>query len=89
MHIYNWNHTDYMLLSFTYAFQRESTLYSCLNVKEPLAQTKDGIWSLTEGNGIRIYNHLVRKRTLNHLTKLASVFIYELSGCEFNLVIIT
>ena len=29
-------------------------------------------------NGIRTHNHLVRKRTLNHL-----VFVYELSGCGF------
>ena len=31
------------------------------------------IWSLSDGNGIRTHNHLVRKRTLNHLAKLACV----------------
>ena len=46
---------------FTCPFQSESTLYSCLNVKELLAQN----------NGIRTHNHLVGKRTtLNHLSKL-------------------
>ena len=39
-------------------------------------------------NGIRTHNDLVRKRTLNHLAKLAVwlngwVFVYELSGCGF------
>ena len=40
----------------TYVFQSESTLFSYLNVKELIARTQ---------------NHLVRKRTLNHLPKLA------------------
>ena len=30
----------------TYAFQSESTLYSCLNVKELLAQNRRNIWNL-------------------------------------------
>ena len=46
-----------------YAFQSEPTLYSCLNGKELLAQS----------NWTRIQNHLVPKRTLNHLAKLLSV----------------
>ena len=56
----------------TYAFQSESTLYICLNVKELLARNRRGILSLSDSNGIRIHNHLVRKQTLNHLAKLAS-----------------
>ena len=35
-------------------------------------------------NGTRTHNHVVRKRTLNHLAKLAKVVwvvVYELSGC--------
>ena len=32
----------------TYAFQSESTLYSCLNVKEHLAQNRRDIWSLLQ-----------------------------------------
>ena len=55
----------------TYPFQIESTLYSCLNVKEFLARNRREIWSLSDSNGTQTHNHLVRKRTLNHLAKLA------------------
>ena len=65
----------------------ESTLYSCLNVKELLAQNRHAIWSLSDCNRIQIHNQLVCKRTLNHLAKLVWlngwVFVYELSGCGF------
>ena len=54
-----------------YLFQSESTLYSRLSVKETLAQNRSEIGNLSDCNGIRTNNHLVRKRTLNHLTKLA------------------
>ena len=54
-----------------HSFQSESTLYSCLNVKEFLARNRPNIWSLTDSNRIRTNNHLVRKRTLNHLAKLS------------------
>ena len=47
----------------TYAFQSKSTLYSCLNVKENLAQNKCDICSLSDCNGTRTHNHLVRKQT--------------------------
>ena len=52
-------------------FQSESTLYSCLNVKELLARNKCDILSLSDSSRIRIHNHLVCKQTLNHLAKLA------------------
>ena len=39
----------------------------CLNVKELLARSRRHIWSLSDSNVIRTHNHLVRKRTLNHL----------------------
>ena len=56
----------------TYASQNESTLYSCLNVKELLARNRCGIWSLSvDSNRIWTHNHLVCKRALTHLTKLA------------------
>ena len=55
----------------TYAFQSESTLYSCLNVKELLARNRLDIWRLSDCNGTWTHNHLVRKRTLNHLVKMA------------------
>ena len=45
----------------------------CLNVKELLAQSRRYTWSLSNSNEIRTHNHLVRKRTLNHLAKLAKV----------------
>ena len=45
----------------------------CLNVKELLARSSRRIWSLTDSNGIRTHNRLVRKRTLNHLAQLASL----------------
>ena len=48
----------------TYAFQSESTLYSCLNVKELLARNRREIGSLSDCNGTRTHNHLVRKRTV-------------------------
>ena len=50
----------------TYAFQSESTLYSCLNLKEPPAQNKCDILRLSDSNRIQTHNHLVLKRTLNH-----------------------
>ena len=55
----------------TYAFQSQSTLYSCLNVKELLARSRHEIWSLSDYNWTRTQNCLVRKRTLNHVIKLA------------------
>ena len=72
----------------TYVFQSESSLYSCLNVKELLARNRRDIWSLSNSNGIRTHNHLVRKRTLNHLAKLAKwlscvviIYLYGAFDC--------
>ena len=50
----------------TYAFQNKSTLYSCLNVKELLARNRRDILSLSDSNGIRTHNNLVRKRNLSN-----------------------
>ena len=47
----------------TCAFQSESSLCSCLIVKELLARNRRDIWSLSYCNGIRTNNHLVRLRT--------------------------
>ena len=58
----------------TYTFQSKSTPQSFLNVKELLAQKRHYIWSLSDCNGARTHNHLVCKRTLNHLPKLAIGF---------------
>ena len=38
----------YMLYHVMYAFQSESTLYSCLNIKELLAENTCSIWRLSE-----------------------------------------
>ena len=45
----------------TYAFQSESTLYSCLNVKELVAQNRRKIWSLSDCNGTWTHIHLRTK----------------------------
>ena len=86
-----------------YGFQSESTVYSCLNVKELLSRNRRDIWRLGDSNGIRTHHQLVRKWTLNHLPKWvkwhASIirpiclngweFVYELSGCGFHIVTVT
>ena len=58
----------------TYTFHSESTLYNCLNIKELLARSRREIWSSSDCNWTRTHNHLVHKRTLNHLAKLVSLF---------------
>ena len=45
----------------TYAFQSESTLYSCVNVKKLLVRSRRAIWRLGDCNWTRTQNHLVRK----------------------------
>ena len=69
----------------TYAFQSESTLYSCLNIKELLAQNRRGISSLSDSNRIRTHNHLVHNETLNQLAKLdnnwAVLWVLALNIC--------
>ena len=52
-------------------FQSESALYICLNVNELLVRNRSNVWSLSDCNGNRIHNHLVRQWTLNHLAKLS------------------
>ena len=68
----------------TYTFQNESTLYSCSNVKELLAQNKHDIWSLSDCNAIRTHYHLVRKQTFNHLAKLAKWLSCVVSTYQLN-----
>ena len=74
----------------TYAFQSQSTLYSCLNVTEILVQRRCEIWSLSDCNPTQTHNHLVHKRILNHLAKLAkwlscvvSTHLYGTFDCMF------
>ena len=68
----------------TYAFQSKSTLYSCLNVKELLVRSRRKIWSLGDSNWTRTHNHLVHKKTLNHLAKLAKWLSYVVSTYLFD-----
>ena len=63
-------------LSCTYAFQSESTLCSCMNVKELLARSRCEIWRWSDCNCTRTQNHLVLKGTLNHLAKLGAEYLF-------------
>ena len=67
----------------TYAFQSESTLYSGLNVKELLARNRCDNWSLSDCIGTWTHSYLVRKRTLNHLAKLAEWLSCVVSTCLY------
>ena len=91
--ILKWDRHDFSQVSLaltvcschvTYAFQSESTLYSCLNVKELLARSRREIWSLSDCNWTWTQSHLVRKRPLNQFCPNGWVFVYELSGFEFD-----
>ena len=73
-----------------YAFQIESTLYSFRNVEELLARSRREIWSLSECSWTRTHNHLVHKRTLEHLAELAKwlscfvgTYLYGAFDCMF------
>ena len=59
-----------------YAFQSESTLYICLNVKELLARSRRDIWNLIDRNGTRTHNNLIRKQKQKWMseTKVIRVF---------------
>ena len=74
----------------TYAFQSESTLYSCLIVKDLLPQNRRKIWSLSDSNWTRIHNHLAFNWTISHLANLAkwlscvvSIYLYGAFDCMF------
>ena len=64
----------------TYAFQSESKLYGCLNVKEVLAQSRPKIWSSNDCIWTRTQNYLARKWTFNHLAELAKSLSFVLSS---------
>ena len=74
--VYKMNFLNQTICSYhiTYAFQSESTLYSCLNVKELLARSRREIWSLSDCNWTRTHKQV----WLN-----GWVFVYEPSGCGF------
>ena len=66
---YHHNGIDCMILLCQGRVLDSYAVYSCLSVKEFLAQSRCDIWSLTECNGNQTHNHLVHKRTLSHLSK--------------------
>ena len=53
------------------SFRRNPHSIVCMNVKQFLARSRCHIWILSDSNEIRTHNHLVWKRTLDHLAKLA------------------
>ena len=69
---------------------RECTVHSCPNVKELLSQNSRKVSSLSDCNEARTQKHLVRKRTLNPLSKMAkwlncvaSSYLYSAFDCLF------
>ena len=83
----NWNEIIKVKLTVcsyhvTYAFQGESTIYSCVNVKGLLARNWLEGCSLSDCNCTWTHDHLVRKLTINHLVNLVWlngwVFVYKL-----------
>ena len=75
----------------TYEFQSESTLYSLREWENILARIRNHFGSLSDNNKIQTQSHLVRKRTLNHLSKIGkwlssvvSIYLY----CAFECVLL-
>ena len=78
----------YVIIMSRASFRVNLHAIVCRNVKKHLAQSRRYIWILSDSNMIRTHNHLVRKRTLNHLAKLAkwlncvvSTFLYGAFDC--------
>ena len=61
----------------TYEFQSESTLCSLPKCRGTPCLKQASYLKLSDNNGIRIHNHLVSKRRLNHL---ANLLVYKLGG---------
>ena len=78
----------YVIIMSRASFRVNLHAIVCRNVKKHLTQSRRYIWILSDSNVIRTHNHLVRKRTLNHLAKLAkwlncvvSTFLYGAFDC--------
>ena len=67
---------DFTLLSCHVRVSEWIHTHNCLNVKELLARSRRHIWSLSDCNVIRTYNHLVPKQTLNNLAKWLSARLW-------------
>ena len=64
--------TEHLILChyrITYIFQNKSRIYNCLNVKKLLGRNRNDTRNLSDCNGSPTHNHLVFKKTLNHLAK--------------------
>ena len=79
---------QYLIIMSRTSFRVNPHSIAFLNVKGLLAWSRRHILSLSDNNVIRTYNHLVRKRTLNHLAKLkkrlscvVSNFLYGTFDC--------
>ena len=80
----------YVFIMLTNVLQTKATLYSCLNVKKLFARKRRNFRSLSDCNGIRTNNHIVHKRTLDHLVTLVkwlscvvSTYQYGAFDCMF------
>ena len=91
--IYNEKYSSFLTVCsyhVTYAFQSESTLYSCLSINELLVRNRGDIWSSMWLPRDSNPHHLVFKGTLNHLAQLAkwwscvvSTYLYSEFGSMF------
>ena len=78
----------YVIIMSRTSFRVNPHYIVCLNVMEVLAESRRHIWSLRDFNNFRTHNHLVRKRTLDHLSKLAkwlscivAIYMYGAFDC--------
>ena len=86
--IKTWPFVFYVVIMPRTSFRVNLHSTVCLNVNELLARSRPHIWSLNDSNVIRDHNHLIRKRTLIHLAKLAkwlgcfmSTYLYGAFDC--------
>ena len=59
----------------TYEFQSESTLYTLPECQGTTCSKQAPYLKFKWQNGIQTHNHLVHKKTLNHLAKLAQIWV--------------
>ena len=64
----------YVIMMSSTSFRVNTHSLVCPNVKELVARSKRSIWSLSDSNGIRTHNHLVRKPALNPVATLVKWF---------------
>ena len=62
---------QYVIVISRTSFRANLNSLISLNIKELLGRSRHHIWSLIDSTGIRTHDHLVLKRTLNYLAKVA------------------